>query len=218
MNERRKRILKESLFLFPFLIVVSIVSIGIMFAQGRTIRDTVDLVEEYFTSDSGMDLSVYAENNSNKYTLKYYYGEKDSSEQYAEYTQKTRDGETTCNLVLYEPRDGYQAGYYTTEWFYSVEYVTYAPLDDENSANSYPAEEEPYMYEYIRSYSYDSLLTTNGVETDAYKGYKLLGFISLYSWDYIDRTACAWGIGSKPFEFYIYYNDSTTEYKKVTVH
>lgn len=201
----------------PFLLVVTAVSFVMMFGIGRTVRDMLSLVNENLSSDSNMDISTYLDNESKKYTLKYYYGEKGECTEYAEYTLKAKGDEPTYELTLFEARDGFDAGYYKTEWFYSVEYVTYAPLDDKDNGKSYPVEQEPYMYEYIKSYSYDALLEDYGASTEISKGYKILGVINLYTWDSSERVNCIWGIGGRPMQFYTYLNDNTTEYKKVTV-
>lgn len=217
MSDKRKRIFKESLFIVPFLLVVTVVSLVMMFGIGRTVRDTLDIVRENMTSDSNMNISTYTDRESKKYTLKYYYGEKGECTEYAEFTLKAKSDDTTYELTLFEARDGFEAGYYKTEWFYSTEYVTYAPLTDKDNGKSYPVEEEPYMYEYIKSYSYENLMESFGATTEVSKGYKILGLINLYTWDSSDRVNCIWGIGSKPMQFYTYLNDNTTEYKKVTL-
>lgn len=217
MSEKRKRIMRESIFLVPFLLAVMLVSMVAMYSIGRTVRDVVDLIQEKMASDSSMDISYYIDNDSKKYTLKYYYGEKGECTKYAEYSQKIKSDEQTYELVLYESRDGFEPGYYKTEWFHSVEYITYAPLNNENNSSSTPVEDEPYTYEYIKSYSYDYLMKNFGADTEASKGYKILGLANLYTWDSSDRSNCIWGIGSRPLEFYTYLNDNTTEYKKVTV-
>lgn len=216
MSEKRKRIFKESAFFVPFLLVVTIVSLILMFSAGRTVRDAMNLVSENLTSDVNMDVSAYAVNENKKYTLTYCYGEGEESTEYAEFSQKMKSDQTVYTLTLYEPRDGFDAGYYTTDWFYSEEFVTYAPLDDEENATSYSVSEQPYMYDYILSYSYDTLMNNYGATTEMSKGYNIIG-LKIYMWDTIDRVNYLWGLGGNPMQFYSYLYGNDSEYTKVII-
>lgn len=215
MSEKRKRIFRESVFLIPFLIVVTLISFGFMFKIGRTVKDTIMLVEEHFSVDSSMDISDYTKSRD-KYTLKYYYGDDESCTEFAQYSQKSGD-EPVYELTLFEDRDGFEAGYYKTEWFHSVEYVTYAPLEDKKNTESYHVEEQPFMYEYIKSYSYDNLLSDYGALVENIDGYSVLGLINMYVWDSTDGVNCIWGLSQKPVQFYSCFNNGSSEYKKVTI-
>lgn len=216
MSEKRKRIFKEGAFFLPFLLVVTMVSLIIMFSVGRTMRDAMDLVSENFTSDKNMDVLAYAENESKKYTLKYYYGDAESRTEYAEFTKKMKSDQTIYSLTLLEPRDGFDAGYYTTDWFYSEEFVTYAPLDDKDNTTSYTLDEQPYMYEYILSYSYETLMNDYGATYEVSRGYNILG-LKIYMWDSSERVNYLWGLGGNPMQFYSYLYDKNIEYTKVII-
>lgn len=218
MSEKRKRIFKEALFLLPFMFVVTAVSLLLMFFVGRDIRDVMNIVTSNSTSDKNMDISDYSEYESKKYTLEYYYGDESDCVKYAEYTENSRGDDTTRILVLHEPRDGFEAGTYKTEWFYSTEYVSFTPTDgEEDNTQSYSAEEQPYMYDYVLSYSYSRLLTDYGAQVEKSKGYKVLGIISAYTWDSSERKNYLLGLGGNPKQFYSYLNNSNTEYKKVLI-
>ncbi len=220
MSDRRKRIFRESLFLVPFLLIVTVVTLLLMYRTGRTIRDTAELIADNLTVNEDMDISVYTDDfDDDKYTLQYYYGETGESTLYAEFVCNTKDeDEPVYCLTLYEERGGYSAGAYETEWFHSEEYISYEPLDgSDGETTSTLVDEAPQTYSYIKSYSYDSLLSDYGVYTEQIKGYKLLGLLSYYTWDTSDRVNCIFGIGGKPLRFYTYPNDNTTEYKKVVL-
>lgn len=215
MSEKRKRIFRESIFLIPFLLIVTVVSLGCLFKIGRTVKDTVMFVEEHLSADNSMDISVYAEGRD-RYTLKYYYGDNDSCTKFAEYSMKSGD-EPVYELTLLEDRDGFEAGFYKTEWFHSAEYVTYAPIDDEKNTESYTVEEQPYIYEYIKSYSYDSLMSNHGALTEYSDGYSVFGIFNMYVWDSENGVNCIWGVGKRAVQFYTCPNSGGTEYKKVTI-
>ncbi len=220
MSERRKTIFREGLFLVPFLLIAAAVTLVVMYSAGRTIRDTAQLIEDNLTAKADMDISVYTDDfDDEKYTLKYYYGETGESTLYAEFSCNLKDeDEPVYSLTLYEERGGYSAGVYETEWFHSEEYISYEPLEDsDGEASSYLVSDSPETYSYIKSYSYDTLLSDYGAYTEQSKGYKLLGILSYYTWDTSDRANCVFGIGSRPLWFYTYPNDNTTEYKKVAI-
>lgn len=219
MSEHKKQILRESVFLIPFLLIAAVVSVAVMFGTGRNVMDIVETAQSSLTPSAQLDLADFAGDSGSASSLKYYYGNYGNDGEtvkYAEFREKADSNEPTVSLTLYEPRDGFDAGYYKTEWFHSEEYITYAPPDDKNNAESYPIGEQPYMYEYVKSYSYENLLNNYGALTEYSNGYSILNAVKLFVWNTDGRTNMMWGIGSIPMQFYTYYNNSD-EYKKVTI-
>lgn len=189
-----------------------------MFFVGRDVRDIMGIVTANSTSDKNMDISDYSEYDSKKYTLEYYYGDDSDCVKYAEYVENSRGDDPTQTLVLYEDRDGFEAGTYTIEWFYSTEYISFTPASgDEEDIQNYTAEEQPYMYDYVLSYSYSRLLSDYGADVEKSKGYKLFGLVSAYTWDSSERKNYLMGLGDSPKQFYSYLNSANTEYKKVII-
>ena len=216
MSEKRKQIFREGLFVVPFMIIVTAVSLIMMFLVGRTPADVVGSVNRNIKSDQSMNIASYTQINKPKYTLYYYYGDDSSSVKFAEFEYNAKGDNPLSSLTLFEARDGFDAGHYKIEWLHAEEYVTYATLDNENETENYPAEEVPLMYNIIKSYSWQNQLESFGVEYEPSKGYKLLGFVSLYTWDSDNRRNILWGIGGNPLVFYSYLGSGSSEYKKVS--
>lgn len=204
--------------MFPFLLIVTVVSLVLMFSIGRDARDVMQLISNKLSVDSSMDLSDYSENKGEKYSLKYYYGDGTDTTLYADFSQKEKGGEVTYSLTLYEPRNGFEPGYYKTEWFHSEEYVTYAPLDDKNNETSNRAEEQSYIYDYIKSYSYDGLMSELGADSiNSTDSFKILGLGTVFQWSFDGRENYMWGLGNTPIELYSYIFNGSSEYKKVSI-
>lgn len=215
MSEKRKVVLMEGLFLVPFLLIATVISLVLMFGIGRNFSDIVELSQEYLTADSSMDITEYEFDEDKGYKLKYYYGESEQCTEFANYSQKSNKDGITYELTLLEARDGFDAGYYKTEWFHSEEYITYAPIEDKNKTTSYPVDEQPYMYNYVKSYSYETLLNDYSALSSNTNGYSILGIVKLYVWETNGRVNCIWGIANKPIQFYTKIDNGTEEYKKV---
>lgn len=215
MSEKRKTIFREALFIVPFMLIVSVVSIAAMFFVGRTPLDVAAALQKHVKSDKTMSIEDYSEYSSVKYELKYYYGDDRNSVKFAEYSYNSKGDDPIQSLILYEPRDGFDAGYYKIEWFHDEEYVTYAALDNEKKTKLYFAKEAPLMYNLIESYSWKAQAEFHGAGFEPSKGYKPLGIISLYLWDCDGRKNILWGIGGNPLQFYSYIANEQNEYKKV---
>ncbi len=215
MNEKRKTIFREALFTVPFMLVVSVASIASMFFIGRTPLDAAGVLKRHVRSNKTMSIQDYSEYDSRKYELKYYYGDDDDTVKFAHYSYNAKGDDPIQSLTLYEPRDGFDPGYYKIEWFHDEEYVTYATLENEDKTELYYADEVPLMYNLILSYSWKAQAEFYGADNEPSKGYKPLGFISLYLWDSDGRKNILWGIGGNPIEFYSYIADAENEYKKV---
>lgn len=215
MSEKRKTIFREALFIVPFMLIVTVISFSVMFFVGRTPLDASEIIGRHFKADKTMTLEEYSEYDSVKYSLKYYYGDDTECVKYAEYSFNSKGSDPVQSLTLFEPRDGFDPGYYKIEWFHEEEYVTYATLDNEDKTELYHSEEVPVMYNLILSYSWQSQSELYGASYEPSKGYKLLGFISLYTWDTDGRKNILWGIGGNPLQFYSYIKDAENEYKRV---
>ncbi len=217
MSEKRKRIFKDALFIVPFMLVTVIVSIIMMFVVGRDVFDMMTIVKENTTSDKTMDISEYTEMQSNKYSLSYYYGDRESSVEYATYSYNAKGDYPIETLELKESRDGFEPGIYKIEWYMQQEFVSYTSNDSAAEPGLYPASEQPYMCEYVRSYSWSGMLEEFGIDNDMAKGYKVLKFISAYVWDTSERENILLGLGGNPTNMYSYRMDKPGEYRKVTV-
>ena len=205
MSEQRKRIFKDALFVIPFLLIVTAVSLGAMFLNGRDAKDIMEIITENFTSDNQMNISVYTEAFApKKYTLKYSELSDSDSEPYAVYVLNKKGDDPTETLTLSKECDGFEAGVYKIEWFHQEQYVTFTPLEYDAQTENYLVVEQPYMYEYIKSYSWDNLMTESGASYEVIKGYKILGFISAFTWDSETSQNIIWGLGGNPVELYIY--------------
>lgn len=215
MSEKRKRIFKEALFIVPFMLIVTAVSLAMMFFVGRTPRDMMGILSRNFTSDKSMKLSDYAEYNNKKYTLEYYYGDSEECVKFAEFSYNSRGDDTIYELTLLEPRDGFDPGNYTIEWFYSEEYVTYSPLGGTEETELNLVEDVPITYNMIKSYSWKSQMEAYEADSEMFKGYKVIGLVSVFTWDSPDRQNIVWGLGGNPKQLYSYLNTSKSEYKKV---
>ena len=215
MSEKRKTIFREGLFVVPFMLLVTIITAAIMFSVGRTPLDAVGILARHVKSDKSMTLEQYTAYDSVKYNLKYYYGDDTERVKYAEYSYNAKGDETTQSLTLFEPRDGFDPGFYKIEWFHEEEYVTYAALENESKTELYHFDEVPVMYNLILSYSWQAQTVLYGTEYEPAKGYKLLGFISLYTWDTEGRENILWGIGGNPLQFYSYIKEAENEYKRI---
>lgn len=217
MSEKRKIIFREGLVIVPFLLLAAAVSLGFMFFSGRTVLDAVKLVARHVKTEIPADSSAYFDYDGVRYTISYFYGDTDSSVQYAEFTYDKNSDKAVQSLTLFEPRDGFDPGFYKIENFHSEEYVTYAVLENEEETELYLSQDVPVMYNLIQSYSWQG-------QSDIYKSaaqesakyYKLLGIISLYTWDADGRENLIWGIGGNPIQFYSYITDSESEYKKIS--
>ncbi|MEE3451344.1 MAG: hypothetical protein VZR27_11740 [Acutalibacteraceae bacterium] len=217
MSEQRKRIFKDALFIIPFLLVVTVLSLGLMFLTGRDAKAIMQLVTENFNSNQDMSVSVYTESFApKKYTLKYSEISDSENEPYAVYVLNKKGDDPTETLTLSKQCDGFEAGVYKIEWFHQEQYVTFTPLDYDAQTVSYQVAEQPFMYEYVKSYSWDNLLSTSGATYEVVKGYKLLGFISAFTWDSETSQNILWGLGGNPQELYIYSNVAEQS-KKIAV-
>ncbi len=215
MSEKRKRIFREAIFIVPFMLIVTVVSLAGMFMVGRTPRDMVGILKRNFTSDSSMNIDSYVGYESKKYDLEYYYGDTSECVKYAQFSSNSKGDTPTCTLTLFESRDGFDPGIYTIEWFYSQEYVTYSPLEGEGESESNIASDVPITYNMVKSYEWESQLVNYEADFEQYKGFKVLGFLSVYSWDSAERENILWGLGGNPKELYSYLHNSKDEYKKV---
>ena len=217
MSEKRKRIFKDALFIVPFLIVTVIVSLAAMFVSGRDVHEMMTIVKENTNSDPTMDISEYTKLEKNKYTLSYSYGDKESSVVYAFYTYNYKGDNPIETLDLKEQRDGYEPGIYKIEWYMNQEFVSYTPDGSTSEPVLYPSVEQPYMCDYVRSYSWNTMLDNLGVDSDLSKGYKVLKVLSAYVWDTTERENILLGFGGNPTEMYSYLHDKPGEYRHVKI-
>ena len=216
MSEKRKTIFREALFIVPFMLIVTVVSLAFMFSIGRTPLDMSQIIERHSLPDSSMTFEEYSGYESTKYTIKYYYGDNEECVKYAEYSYNGKGDKPVQKLTLFETRDGFDPGFYKIEWFHGEEYVTYAALENEEKTELYGSGDVPVMYNLVLSYSWQSQMQYYGGEYLPSEGYKLLGFISLYTWDTEDRDNVLWGIGGNPMQFYSYIKDTDNEYKRIS--
>lgn len=217
MSEKRKRIFKDALFIVPFMLITVVLSLALMFVVGRNVHDMMKIVKENTTSDKTMDISVYTQLSTNKYTLRYSYGDDSSSTQYAVYSYNSKGDDPIEELELMESRDGFEPGTYRIAWYMQQEFVSYTPSDPSIESVVYEAEDQPYMCEYVRSYSWSEMLSACGADAETTKGYKIFKFISAYVWDSTEREYILWGLGGNPQELYSYVNSKPGEYRKITV-
>jgi len=214
MSEQRKRIFKDALFVIPFLLIVTALSLGVMFLTGRDAKDIMQLVTDNFTSDNKMNISVYTESFSpKKYSLRYSKISDSENEPYAVYAFNKKGDDPTETLTLSKECDGFEAGVYRIEWFHQEQYITFTPLEYDAQTESYLVNEQPFMFEYVKSYSWDNLISVSGAAVETVKGYKLLGFISAFTWDSDTSRNILWGLGGNPQELYIYSMDSDQSQK-----
>ncbi len=199
----------------PFMLVVTAVSLVLMFFVGRTPKDMVGMLSRNFTSDKSMQLTDYSEYKNKKYSLEYFYGDSEECVKYAEFGYNSKGDNTTYELTLLEPRDGFDPGYYAIEWFHSEEYVTYSTLSGDEETELNHVEDVPITYNMIKSYSWESQMENYGADFEPFKGYKVIGLVSVFSWDSTDRMNIVWGLGGNPKQLYSYLNTSKDEYKKV---
>lgn len=219
MSEKRKLIFKEAVFNVPFLIILTVVTAVIMFLSGRSPYDIEQLIKMNMQSDSKIGVSDYLQTSRKSYEVKYYYGDNDGKELYAEFKFEGKGDTPKSTLTLYEARSGFDPGVYTIEWFKSNEYVTFTPPDttaDSDKYEQYLTSEVPLMYSFVNSYSWDGAMLKSGAGDGSASGYSLLG-IRLFVWDYTDdgvsRENFIWGIGGNPQEMYSYIRGSEGEYK-----
>lgn len=217
MSEKRKRIFKDALFVFPFMLIVSAVALGMMFTIGRTPRDMAGILKRNFTSNQSMKIDDYSKYNTKKYNIDYYYGDSESCVKYAEYSYNAKGDDPLQTLKLFEARDGFDPGIYKIEWFHMEEYVTYSTLENENEVELYKTEEVPLMHNLVESYSWESQMEMYETEVQPSKGYKVLGLLTVYTWESTDRQNILWGLGGNPKELYSYINNSVSEYKKISL-
>lgn len=216
MSEKRKTIFREGLFIVPFMLIVAVVSLVVMFSVGRTPLDASEIIGKHVETDNSMTLEEYSNYDSTKYEIKYYYGDNTECVKYAEYSYNGKGDKPVQKLTLFETRDGFDPGFYKIEWFHGEEYVTYAALENEEKTELYGSGEVPLMYNLVLSYSWQSQMNLYGAEYLPSKGYKLFGFISLYTWDTDDRDNVLWGIGGNPIRFYSYIKNTENEYKRIS--
>ena len=215
MSEKRKRIFKDALFLVPFLIITALLTLGLMFVAGRDVFEMMTIVKENTTSDSAMDVSGYINLQSNKYSLSYSYGDKENSVEYAVYSYNAKGDNPIETLVLKEERDGFEPGTYKIEWYTNQDFVSYTPDGSTSAPVLYYAEEQPYMCEYVRSYSWSNMLYGLSIDSDTAKGYKVLKVLSAYVWDNSERENILLGLGGNPTDLYSYRIDKPGEYKHI---
>ncbi len=215
MSGKRKTIFREALFIVPFMLIVTVVSLAVMFSVGRTPLDTAGIIGRHFAADKSMTFEEYSGYESTKYEIKYYYGDNEECVKYAEYSYNGKGDTPVQKLTLFEARDGFDPGYYKIEWFHGEEYVTYATLENEDKTELYTSGEVPVMYYLVLSYSWQSQMDYFGEELPS-DGYKLFGFISLYTWETENRDNILWGIGGNPMQFYSYIKNTDNEYKRIS--
>ena len=220
MNIKRKIIFKDALFLVPFMLIVSIATAGIMFKVGRTPYDIEQMAIKNVRSSNTIDISDYIKLKSEKYSVKYYYGDKNDCVLYADFTYDNRGDNPEAVLELYEARDGFDPGKYSIVWFMGEQYVTYTPSEASGEADNiekYLSSEVPLMYNLVNSYSWDGMLSAWGIDAGSVSARSLMG-VRLFSWDHSDkdimRDNFVWGIGGNPLEVYSYIRGSQGEYKK----
>ncbi len=223
MSAKRKIIFKEALFTVPFLLIASLITAAVMFKAGRSAYDIEQLVKMNFTSDASQNITGYLTTASKAYDVDYYYGDNESSVLYAQFKYEGKGDEPKSTLTLYEARDGFDPGVYTTAWFFGEEYVTYWPLGssaDGAGFEKYLTTEVPVMYNLVKSYSWDGAMLSSGAGDELVSGYSLFG-IKLFIWDYSDngtiRENFLWGIGGNPREMYSYIHGTQGEYKKIVL-
>ena len=116
MSEKRKRIFKDALFIVPFMIVTAAVSMVLMFIAGRDIHEMMTIVKENTNSEPTMDITEYTGLQSDKYSLSYSYGDKESSVVYASYTYNAKGDNIVETLELKGERDEFDPGTCKIEW------------------------------------------------------------------------------------------------------
>lgn len=221
MSQKRKIIFKEALFNVPFLLIVSALVFAVMFLSGRSAYDIEQIVKHNLHSDAAADVTACLKTERKAYKLEYYYGDNTDKVLYAEFEYKGKGDTPESTLTLYEARDGFDSGIYTTVWFFDEEYVTYRPLgtsQDSESFEKYLTTEVPLMYQLVNSYSWDGAMLSGGAADGGTSGYKLIG-LRLFLWDHADngniRENFLWTIGANPRELYSYIPGTQGEYKKV---
>ncbi len=223
MNERRKIIFKEALFNVPFLLIVGVVTFVVMFKSGRSAFDIEQIITTNFHSDPKASVEAFLKTEAKSYSVDYYYGDTKDKVLYAEFEYVGRGDDPQSTLTLYEGRDGFDPGVYSTAWFFGEQYVTYWPLGssaDGSGFEKYLTTDVPLMYNLVNSYSWEGAAKSFGADESTLKGYTMLG-IKLFSWDYSDngvmRENFVWGIGGNPREMYSYIRGSQGEYKKAVL-
>ncbi len=220
MNAKRKIIFKESLVNIPFIIIASIITVCIMFKAGRNVYDIEQLAILRLSPDHSSKITNYIKKDFDHYNIKYYYGDNDSSVLYAEFSYEGRKETPESKLTLYETRDGFDPGEYSSVWFMNEHYVTFTPPNssvESDNFEMYLADEVPLMNNLVDSYSWEGMLTSCGAAENAENAYSFLG-IKLFRWDHSEndtmRENFVWGIGGNPREMYSYIKGSDGEYKK----
>ncbi|MBQ1388282.1 MAG: hypothetical protein IIY78_01505 [Clostridia bacterium] len=223
MNEQRKIIFKEALFNVPFLLIAGLVTLAVMFKSGRSAFDIEQIILSNFRSTQSISADPFLKTESKSYKVEYYYGDTNDEVLFAEFEYSGRGDDPKSTLTLYEARDGFDPGVYSTAWFLGEEYVTYWPIGSSAEGDGfekYLSTEVPLMFNLVNSYSWEGAANTFGASESALKGYSMLG-VKLFLWDFSDngvmRENFIWGIGGNPREMYSYIQGSQGEYKKAVL-